>query len=165
MDMRALLARIGPHEAAAVLAACDADTVTALLPELDFAVPNLAALARRHPAVVLAYLRRRLTDAAGTGRTAVWARFAPALAHLVEHDAGGIVDLLARSGAPTGLPAGADSWLATAVAADPDRVVAILADSAPRIRFRPGPRIERALRRASDESLTSLARTFLVDVP
>ncbi|MER6799452.1 hypothetical protein ABT262_46845, partial [Amycolatopsis mediterranei] len=158
-------ARFGDHEAAAVLAACEADTVTALVPELDFAVPNLAALARRHPAVVLAYLRRRLTDAAGTGRTAVWARFGPALEHLVEHDPGQVVDLLARSGPPTGLPAGADNWLATAVAADPDRVVAILADSARRIRFRPGRSIERALRRASDESLTSLARTLLADVP
>ncbi|MEV6828253.1 hypothetical protein [Amycolatopsis sp. NPDC051102] len=158
-------ARFGDHEAAAVLAACEAATVTALLPELDFAVPNLAALARRHPAVVLADLRRRLTGAAGTGRRAVWTRFGPALGHLVEHDAGQVVDLLVRSGPPTGLPAGADRWLATAIAADPDRVVAVIADSARRIRFRPGRSTERALRRASDESLTSLARTLMADVP
>ncbi len=158
-------ARFGDHEAAAVLPACEAGTVTALLPELDFAVANLAALARRHPGVVLAYLGRLLADAGGGRAATVWARFGPALGHLVEHDPGQVVDLLAHSGPPTGLPAGADGWLARAVAADPDRVVVILADSGRRVRFRSGRSIERALRRASDESLTSLARTLLVDVP
>ncbi|MEU0790669.1 hypothetical protein ABZ342_11425 [Amycolatopsis sp. NPDC005961] len=157
-------ARFGDHEAAAVLPACDADTVTALLPELDFAVPNLAALSRRHPAVVLAHLRRRLTEAGDAGRNAVWALFGPALGQLVRQDPGHLVDLLARSGPSTGLPAGADRWLATATAADPDRVVAILADPARRIRFSAGRSMELALRRATDESLTSLARTSLTDV-
>ncbi|WP_410616570.1 hypothetical protein [Amycolatopsis sp. lyj-109] len=152
-------ARFGDHEAAAVLPACEAGTVAALLPELDFAVPNLAALTRRHPAAVLAHLRRRLTEAGDVGRAAVWAQFGPALRQLLEHDPVQVVDLLARSGPLTGLPASSDRWLATAIAADADRVVAILADPARRIRFRPGRSTERALRRASDESLTSLART------
>ncbi len=154
-------ARFGDHEAAALLPACEAGTVTAFLPELDFAVPNLAALARRHPAVVLAHLRRRLTEAGDAGRNAVWARFGPALGHLARHDPGQLVDLLALSGPLTGLPAGADRWLATIITADPDRVVALLADPARRIRFRLGRTMERALRRASDEALTSLARTSL----
>ncbi|OXM64199.1 hypothetical protein [Amycolatopsis vastitatis] len=157
-------ARFGDHEAAAVLPACEPGTVTALLPELDFAVPNWAALARRHPTVVLAHLRRRLTEAGDAGRDAVWARFGPALGHLVRHDTGQFVDLLARSGPLTGLPPGANRWLATAIAADPDRVVALLADPARRIRFQAGRSTERALRRASDESLTSLARALLADV-
>ncbi|MDS0136032.1 MULTISPECIES: hypothetical protein [unclassified Amycolatopsis] len=156
-------ARFGDHEAAAVLPACEAGTVTTLLPELDFAVPNLAALARRHPAVVLAHLRRRLAVAGAAGRNATWARFGPALKQLVRHDPAQLVDLLAHSGPPTGLPAGASRWLATAIAADPDRVVAILADPTRRIGFQPGRSTERALRRASDEALTSLARTWLTD--
>ncbi|MGW5718480.1 hypothetical protein ACWEVP_20090 [Amycolatopsis sp. NPDC003865] len=158
-------ARFGDHEAAAMLAACEAGTVTALLPELDFAVPNLAALTRRHPAAVLGHLRRRLTEAGDAGRDATWVRFGPALGRLVRHAPAELVGLLARSGPLTGLPAGADRWLATAIAADPDRVVAILADPVRRIRFRPGRSAERALRRASDESLTSLARTCFADVP
>jgi hypothetical protein len=60
--------RFGDHEAAVVLPACDADTVMALLPELDFAIPNLAALARRHPDVVLGHVRQRLTEAGEVGR-------------------------------------------------------------------------------------------------
>ncbi|SEF37495.1 hypothetical protein SAMN05421837_11455 [Amycolatopsis pretoriensis] len=156
--------RFGDHEAAAVLPACEARTVTALLPELDFAVPNLAALARRHPAVVLAHLRRRLTEAGDAGRNATWARFGPALKHLVRHDPVQLVDLLSRSGPLTGLPAGTNRWLATAIAADPDRVAAILADPTRQIRFQPGRSTERSLRRATDESLTSLARTCLTDV-
>lgn len=152
-------ARFGDHEAAAVLPACEAGTVAALLPDLDFAVPNLAALARRHPAVVLAHLRRRLAETGDGGRKAVWAQFGPALRHLLEHDSGPVVDLLARSGPLAGLPAGSDRWLATAIAADPDRVVAILADPLRRITFRPGRSTERALRRASNESLTSLVHT------
>ncbi|MDX3186815.1 hypothetical protein PV458_00220 [Streptomyces sp. MN03-5084-2B] len=157
-------ARFGDHEAAAVLPVCEAGTVTALLPELDFAVPNLAALARRHPAVVLAHLRRRLAAAGDAGRNATWARFGPALKQLVRHDPAQLVDLLARSGPLTGLPAGANRWLATAIAADPDRVVEILADPARRIRFPPGRSTERSLRRASDASLSSLARTCLADM-
>ncbi len=155
--------RFGDHEAAAVLPACDSATVAALLPELDFAVPNLAALARRHPAVVLAHLRRRLSEAGEAGRDAVWLRFGPALGHLVRHDAGQLVGLLEHTGPLTGLPRGADSWLATATAAAPDRVVALLADPARRIRFRPGRSLERALRQASDASLIALARTLLAD--
>lgn len=155
--------RFGDHEAAAVLPACDPETVAALLPELDFAVPNLAALAHRHPAVVLAHLRRRLTEAGEAGRDAVWRRFGPALGHLVRHDAAALVDLLVHAGPRTGLPSGADRWLATAVAAAPDRVVALLADPARHIRFRPGRSLERALREASDASLIALARTLLTD--
>ena len=157
-------ARFGDHEAAAVLPACEAGTVTALLPELDFAVPNLAALTRRHPAVVLAHLRHRLTEAGEAGRNATWARFGPALKQLVRHEPGQLVDLLAHSGPPTGLPAGADRWLAKAIEADPDRVVALLADPGRRILFRPGRSMQRSLRLASDETLTSLARSSLVDV-
>ncbi len=147
-----------------MLPVCEAGTVTALLPDLDFAVPNLAALTRRHPAAVLAHLRRRLTEAGDAGRNATWTRFGPALKHLVRHDPAQLVDLLERSGPLTGLPAGADRWLAAAIAADPDRAVAILADPVRHIGFQPGRSAERALRRASDESLTSLARTCLADV-
>ncbi|WP_103340737.1 hypothetical protein [Amycolatopsis sp. CA-126428] len=156
-------ARFGDHEAAAVLPACEAETVTALLPELDFAVPNLAALTRRHPAVVLAHLRRRLAEAGDAGRNVTWARFGPALKQLVRRDPAQLVDLLAHSGPLTGLPAGADRWLGAATAADPERVVAILADPARLIRFQPGRSTQRALRQAPDESLTSLARTCLTD--
>jgi hypothetical protein len=61
-------AHLGDREAAAVLPACDAGTVRELLPELDFAVPNVAALARCHPDVVLDHVRRRLTEAGEVGR-------------------------------------------------------------------------------------------------
>ncbi|MCR6482919.1 hypothetical protein M8542_08815 [Amycolatopsis sp. OK19-0408] len=153
--------RFGDREAAAILPACGSATVAALLPELDFAVPNLAALARRHPAVVFAHLRRRLEEAGEAGRGAVWARFGPALGHLVRHDAGRFVDLLTESGPVTGLPRGAESWLATATAAAPDRIVALLAEPARHVRFRSGRSLERALRGASDASLIALARTLL----
>ncbi|HEX5114194.1 MAG TPA: hypothetical protein VFW65_03245 [Pseudonocardiaceae bacterium] len=155
--------RFGDHEAAAVLPACGRDTVTLLLPELDFAVSNLAALARRHPAVVLAHLRRRLAEAGEVGRTQVWHRFGGAMTQLLGHAPRETIDLLTDEGPSTGLPAGADRWLAMAGRADPERVATILADPDRRIRFQPTRGITVVLRAASDAALVALATSLLRD--
>lgn len=155
--------RFGDIEAAAVLPACDADTITALLPELDFAVRNLAALARRHHNVVLDHLRRRLTAAGEAGRAGVWARYASTIGVLAERDPRQVIDLLEGLGPVAGLPPGSNRWLAMLVRADPARVAAICADPERRIRLVPSRGLCLALRQASDASLAALARTMIGD--
>ncbi|MEV6610643.1 hypothetical protein [Kutzneria sp. NPDC051319] len=155
--------RFGDHEAAAMLPACDADTVTTLLPELDFAVPNVDLLARRHPTVLLDHLRRRLTDAGEAERATVWARYSPAVGDLARHDVGQILDLVERLGPVTGLPTGAGRWLVMLAKADPERVASILADPDRRIRFHPSRSLCEALRQVSDTSLAALVRATIGD--
>jgi hypothetical protein len=155
--------RFGDHEAAAVLPACDADTVTALLPELDFAVTNVDVLARRHPTVVLGHLRRRLTEAGEAERAAMWARYSAAVGGLVQYDYEQVIELLERLGPVTGLPPGADRWLVMLAKAEPERVAAILADPDRRIRFHPSRSLCQALQQASDTSLAALVRAAIGD--
>jgi hypothetical protein len=155
--------RFGDREAAAVLPACGADTVAALLPELDFAVSNLGALARRHPAVVLTHLLRRLAEAGEAGRTDVWHQFRGALAELIRHAPAEMIDLLTDHGPSIGLPARENRWLAIAGRADAERVATLLADPDRIIRFRPTRAIGVALRAASDTALVALARSILHD--
>src|ERR1700742_3163287 len=95
--------RFGDHEAAAVLPACDADTVTELLPEVDFAGPNVAGLAPPHPAVVLGHLRRRLAEAGEIERAGVWARYGPTVEDLTRHGPEQVIELLERQGPGAGL--------------------------------------------------------------
>ncbi|WP_027946984.1 hypothetical protein [Amycolatopsis taiwanensis] len=155
--------RFGDHEAAALLPACNTATVTTLLPELDFAVANVEVLARRHPAVVLGHLRRRLVEAGEAERAGVWARYGAAVGGLARHDSGQVLELLERWGPVTGLPLGAGRWLVMLAKVEPERVAAILADPDRRIRFHPSRNLCQALRQASDVSLAALARAVIGD--
>ena len=155
--------RFGDHEAAAVLPACDAEMITALLPELDFALANVAALGRAHPAVVLGHLRRRLTEAGETDRAGVWERYGPAVGDLARHDPGQVIELLEQRGPVTGLPSGAHRWLVMLAKAEPERIAAILADPDRRIQFHPSRGLGQALRQTSDASLAALARATIGD--
>lgn len=157
--------RFGDHEAAALLTACGPAMVAALLPELDFAVPNVVALARQHPGVLLDHLRRRLVEAGEAGRAAVWARYACAAAEAILADPGRVLDLLEGLGPVTGLPVGLERRLPALARVDPERLIAILADSSRRIRFRSGRALCLALRRAGDGALVSLARSVISDGP
>ncbi|MFC0438340.1 hypothetical protein [Kutzneria buriramensis] len=156
--------RFGDHEAAAVLPACDTETVAALLPELDFAVPNMEALALRHPTVVLDHLRRRLTEAGETERADVWTRYGAAVRSLLRHDVGQVLELLEQRGPVTGLPPGAGRWLVMLAKAEPERAAAILGDPGRRIRFDPSRGLCQALRQASDTALAALVRAAIGDV-
>ncbi|HJP72911.1 MAG TPA: hypothetical protein VJ914_01505 [Pseudonocardiaceae bacterium] len=155
--------RFGDHEAAAVLPACDAETVAAQLPELDFAVTNLTSLARRHPGVVLAHLRGLLDAASEAERGEVWRRCGPAIRNLVEHDPAALLDLLEAQGPVTGLPPGAQRWLIMLAKLDAERLTAILADRDRRIWFRVSKRLGRELGSAPDDSLVALARSTMID--
>jgi hypothetical protein len=154
-------ARFGDHEAAAVLPACGAAMIARLLPELDFAVPSLAALARRHPGVVLDHLERLLADSGDTRRAAIWTQYGPAVAEATRTDPGRVLDLIERLGAISGSPMRLDNRLAALARVDPDRVVAILADSRRHLLFTMGRALTQALRQAGDASLIQLARGWI----
>jgi hypothetical protein len=153
-------ARFGAHEAAALLPACDANTIAALLPELDFAVANLSSLARREPEVVLAHLRGLLAASSEGERTAVWRRYAATIGALVAHDAEQILALLETHGPLTGLPPGEGGWLVALAKADPDRLIALLAEPGRHPHFVLSHGLCAALAGASDDSLALLARSL-----
>ncbi|MBL7259451.1 hypothetical protein [Paractinoplanes lichenicola] len=137
----ALLPRVreayGDQEAAALLPACGAEVVRAALPGLDHAT-NLTAVARRHPAVLLAHLTAQLEAADPERAARIWARAGHAVLHC---DPAGVLDLLERHGPETYLPGNLPRYGVLA-AHDPRRVAALLA-AAPRanwIAHRPLPR-------------------------
>jgi hypothetical protein len=156
-------ATFGDHEAVGLLSACGPATVAELLPELDFALPNLKPLARLHPGVVLDHLRRRLAEATESGRAAVWTRFASAAGQIARTEPHGLLELLELQGPVVGLPAETASWLATLARVDPERVVAILADPVRNVRLRFGRTLLKDLRQARDEALTALVRVTISD--
>lgn len=150
--------RFGDREAAAVLPACGASRIAELLPELDFAVPTLVGLARRHPGLVLDHLERKLTEAGEVGRARIWARYGAAAAEATRSDPGRVLDLLERLGAVSGMPAALDNRLAALARVDPDRLAAILSTRRRYLRFKMGRALSSALRQAGEDSLIQLAR-------
>ncbi|MEV4351385.1 hypothetical protein AB0J83_43570 [Actinoplanes sp. NPDC049596] len=128
-----LIAEVRPYwgdaEAAAVLPGCGAETVRALLPELEHAV-NLSTLARRHPGPVLERVGVRLAATPPEHRDALWRRVADA-AEIC--DPGGFLDLAERYAPADWLPSRGEL-----AAHDPRRVVGLLT----------APRRRAALRRA-----------------
>ncbi|MFV0429322.1 MAG: hypothetical protein ACK5KO_07855 [Arachnia sp.] len=121
----ALLDQVGEVDRAALLAFAPAEEAARLLPDLADLVPNLPALARRHPDLVLAQLRQRLADDQLAARAAWgWAR--SALAVLAELRAAELLVLLDQMGPDTGLPSALDRSIRHLGRADPDRLIRIL---------------------------------------
>lgn len=99
-----LAAPLPDRERAGLLIACDPEVVADHMPELGDLVPNLAALANRHPDALLAELRRRLEGAPTDRRSAIWLWAAPAARHLAHNRPRELALLLAATEASQGLP-------------------------------------------------------------
>jgi hypothetical protein len=117
--------RWGDEQAAALLPACDATTVTALLPELAYQVANWTTLAARHPGVVTSFAE---TDLAGLDPAATrrwWVENSNLIEALVEVAPAAALDLAERhlSGP---LPAALGRRLIRLLGVDPARVIALL---------------------------------------
>lgn len=99
-----LAAPLSDRERAGMLIACDPDTIADHMPELGDLVPNLAALAHRHPDVVLAEVRRRLDGAPADRRATIWRWIAPAVRHLVRARPRELALLVSAAESSRGLP-------------------------------------------------------------
>jgi hypothetical protein len=93
-------ARFGDEEAAALLPACGADTVRALLPDLEHAL-NLERLVRRHSGPLLDRVRERLAAAPPELRGRIWGGAAGAVLRCAPAQA---LDLLERYAPEASLP-------------------------------------------------------------
>lgn len=122
-----LAAPLPDRERAGLLIACDPEVVADHMPELGDLVPNLAALANRHPDALLAELRRRLEGAPADRRSAVWWWIAPAARHLARNRPRELVLLLAASEASQGLPPPFRGVAGTLLAAAPEEMARLLA--------------------------------------
>ncbi|HST82714.1 MAG TPA: hypothetical protein VLL08_13355 [Kineosporiaceae bacterium] len=117
--------RWGDEQAAALLPACDATTVAALLPELAYQVANWTTLAARHPGVVTSFAE---TDLAGLDPAATqrwWVENSDVIEALVEVAPAAALGLAERylSGP---LPAALGRRLIRLLGVDPARVIALL---------------------------------------
>ena len=121
-----LTAPITDRERASLLVACDSATVAEHLPELGDLVPNLASLAKRHPDVFLAELRRRVTDAPADRRAAAWRWAAPALRRLTHSRPRELALLLAEVERSQGLPEPFYAVAGPLLAAAPGEMVQVL---------------------------------------
>jgi hypothetical protein len=117
----AVRAEFGDEEAAALLPGCGADTVRALLPELEHAL-SPGRLVRRHPAVVLDRIRERLAAAPVERRDRIWAEAAGAV---LRCDPAQALDLLERY-APEGTLPGPLLAYGVLAGYDTGRVVRLL---------------------------------------
>ncbi|RYB95183.1 hypothetical protein EUA93_13015 [Nocardioides oleivorans] len=158
-----VLERFGDREAAALLPALDHDRVAALLPGLDHAVASWAALGRRHPDVVLAYVEERLDAEPVALWARTWAQVGPAVAAAVPADPGRVLGLLERSLPHTGLPHALLGRTGALARSDAARFVRLVAD--PRHRGRPPLRRRtlRALAGVGTDDLVVLGRTLEPD--
>ncbi|MBO4205894.1 hypothetical protein [Micromonospora echinofusca] len=116
-----LRAQFGDEEAATLLPACGADTVRALLPDLEHAL-DLERLLRWHPGPLLDRVRERLTEAPPELRGRVWAGAAGAV---LRCDPAPVFELLERYAPEGSLPGSLDEYGRLA-AHDPGRVVRLL---------------------------------------
>lgn len=134
----------GDRAAARLLPRCGVEVVRRLLPELDH-LASPAALARRHPQVLLEHVGRRLADEPGA-RAEIWDRYASAVLHIADEHALELVEQYA--------PAGTTGEYGRLAARFPARVAALLAttaDALPR-------RLARRLAALPDDQLLPLAR-------
>jgi hypothetical protein len=149
----------GDREAARLLPACSAATVTRLLPGLGYAVGSWRAVAQRHPGPVLADAARQLTALTTPDRDRWWPRYGAGVAAAAVHDPPAVLDLLERFAPATALPLPLTTY-GRLTAAAPDRVLALLTDPAraPWLLRTPLPRAVLArLGRLAPERLFALA--------
>jgi hypothetical protein len=153
----------GARAALPLLAACGAKTVAGVLPEVAHSIASFAALARRHPDVVLAFVRERLSKAPHRERSQRWARFGTAIRVLAVSRPAEVLDL-ALELAPAGqIPVGLGARLRSLTRKHPSRVFALLArpDYREALRDRGLPKeILRSLRFFSKEELGTFAEVL-----
>ncbi|GAA4259390.1 hypothetical protein GCM10022255_083800 [Dactylosporangium darangshiense] len=114
-------AQFGDEEAAALLPACGAETVRALLPDLEHAL-NLGRLVRWHPGPLLERVGERLAAATPQLRARIWGDAADAV---LRCDPAQALELLERYAPQEWLPGSVHAYGVLA-AHDPRRVVGLL---------------------------------------
>ncbi|MFI5495162.1 hypothetical protein [Actinoplanes sp. NPDC051859] len=147
--------RFGDEEAGALLPACSAATVRALLPDLQHVVP-LARLVRWHQEPLLERVRDQLTAAPAERRDRIWVRSADAV---LQCDPEQVLDLLERFAPEASLPGSLRAYGRL----DPSRVARLLVapGRAAWLQRIVVPRaVLRRLRALPIEELVPLARRF-----
>lgn len=123
-------AEFGDGEAARLLPSCSAGTVARLLPEVGHQLGDWAALARRHPRVVLVEAGRQLAELAEPGRVSWWIRHGTGVLAAGAAEPNAVLDLLERFAPAAHLPgdvraygvlAGADRLRVLALFTAPER--------------------------------------------
>ncbi|KAA6212911.1 hypothetical protein CP973_26685 [Streptomyces albofaciens JCM 4342] len=161
----ALRERWGDAEAAGLLPGCGPEAVARLLPELfHAAAASSRALAKRHPAAVLAEAERQLTPMSQASRAVWWQRYGACVAVAADREPLRVLGLLERM--CRGPLAGPLLLrLDALVAADPGRTLRLLLepgrDAARTVRF--GPSTLRRLVRADPPELIGMGRALRND--
>ncbi|MFH8590653.1 hypothetical protein [Streptomyces rimosus] len=157
--------RWGDAEAAGLLPGCGPEAVARLLPELfHAAAASSRALAKRHPAAVLAEAERQLTPMSQASRAIWWQRYAACVTVAADREPHRVLGLLERlCRGPLAGPL--LLRLDVLVAADPGRTLRLLLepgrDAARTVRF--GPSALRRLVRADPPELVELGRVLRHD--
>ena len=125
----------GDHEAASLLSGCSPDVVARLLPELDHAVSNWSALARRQPDLVLGHVERTLAAASPRRRDRAWNTFGPALAAISRDQPDAVLDLVERHGPAGVIPHALVGELGRLTRHAPGRIAALVLHPAYRERL------------------------------
>lgn len=149
--------RFGYQEAARLLPACSTETVAGLLPELGHAVGNWAALARRHPHVVLDEAGRQLSTLTVPSHVQWWSRYASGVFAAATVAPDRVIELLERFAPPTYLPGDLRDY-GRLVDADAQRVLRLLTDPG-RARW-----MQRRLPRALLDRFARMAPVMLVEL-
>ena len=155
--------RRGDREAAALLPACSPETVTRLLPALDFAVRNWSSLARRHPGPVLAHFEERLRAATPHRRDQLWRMWGPGVVAALPADETRVLAILDQIGPSWGAAVVVHRHLAGLTRRHPDWVGRALLDPAFRstlIRGGLPHGIRRHVRSLSETTRLELARVL-----
>ncbi|MDG4786624.1 hypothetical protein O7626_11895 [Micromonospora sp. WMMD1102] len=151
-------ARFGDEEAAALLPACGADTVRALLPDLEHAI-DLERLVRWHQGPLVDRVRERLASARPERRGRIWGTAAEAVLRCAPEQA---LDLLERYAPEESLPGSLGGYAALA-AHDAPRVARLLGTPGRAAWLRANvlpPALLRRLATLPTDELVPLARRF-----
>ena len=146
-----------------LLAACGGAMVARVLPDVAHSIASFGALARRHPDVVLAFVRERLAKAPQRERSRSWARFGTAIRVLAVSRPGEILELALEFAPAAEVPAGLRARLRSLTRRHPSRVFALLAraDYREALRDEGLPKeVLRSLRFFSREELGALAEVL-----
>jgi hypothetical protein len=120
--------RYGDAEAAALLPSCPPEMVAALLPDLDYAVGNWAALARAHPGVFVDHVEARLAAEPRAAWAELGGWLGPGLGAVAPLEPARLLAVLERGMPELGLPYALDRTVAALARYDPGRTLALLVD-------------------------------------
>lgn len=161
----AVRARFGDVEAAVLLPVCDAGTVTALLPDLAYAVTGWRMLASRHPTVFLDWLDTQLAGPS-SGWQDVLTATSGGLATVAPAEPERVLSVLSRVASRVSLPAGLNPAWTVLAKHDPARLLAFLVDPRRKDGRIPDRRgLWRAFLVTSDDDLARLVRTNVGSYP